>query len=175
MQKIRTMSTVALCVIVPFLLYYPWRALDWQVRMAFLEPERWLRSGWADSDAVIAPFTRVVYFAVWSPAVLAGVIGLLAGIRIAVLFRQGIVFDNRVAKAILWLGRATVASSTIHIFAACVSPMIVSWHNAAGALPVRFWYSSPHLSLVLCGLAFMLMGAVMREAIAIEEDNRKYV
>jgi len=175
LNKIKTMSTAALIVLVPFLIYYPWNALDWQLRMAFLEPDRWLNSGWSDADAVIAPLTRVAYFAMWSPAVVAGVIGCLAGLRVAWLFRQGIIFDTRVAQSFLWLGRATAASSIIHIAAACLSPMVVSWHNADGPLPLRFWYSSPHLSLILCGLAFILMGAVMREAIAISDENRTFV
>lgn len=175
MTKIRNMSTLALILILLFLIYYPYKALEWQLNMAFLYPDLWLNDGWAEYGAVIAPFTRVVFFWVWFPTLLAGVLALLAAGRIAWLFRLGVIFDDRIASAIMWLGRFTVASSGIHILAACVSPMIVSWHNPSGSLPLRFWYSSPHLSLIFCGLAFLLMGAVMREAIKVALDNEGFV
>lgn len=175
MQRIRTLALVAVAVICPFLIYYPYKAFSWQLNMAFLEPERWLRSGWADADAVIAPLTRVIYFAMWSPATLAGIAALLFGLRTAILFRRGVIFDPRVAAAIMRLGWCTAASSTIHIIAACFSPMVVSWHNASGPMSVRLWLSTSHVSLILCGLAFVLMGAVLREAIKLDEDNRMYV
>lgn len=175
MEKIRSLALVAILVILPFLIYYPYKAFSWQLKMAFFEPERWFRSGWADADAVISPLTRLVYFAMWSPAVIAGIAALLFGLRIAVLFRRGVIFDPRVATAILRMGWCTVVSNLIHISAACSSPMVVSWHNAAGPLPLRLWLSTPHVSLILCGLAFVLMGAVLREAIRIDQDNRMYV
>lgn len=175
MKKIRILATIAICVIVPYLVYYPYKAFSWQLNMAFWEPESWFRSGWAEPGVVISPVTRWVYFAMWAPAVFAGIAALLTALRIAAGFRRGQVFETRVANRILWLGRFSVASSGIHILAACFSPMVVSWHNAAGPMPIRLWLSTAHLSLILCGLAFMLFGAVMREAIEIAEDNRKYV
>jgi hypothetical protein len=143
--------------------------------MSFLDPQRWLNSSWVEYGAEIAPLTRAVYFSVWFPALLAGIFALLAAGRVAWLFRSGAVFDDRVARGIMWLGLFTIASSAIHIFAACVSPMIVSWHNPSGPLPMRWWYSSSHLSLIFCGLAFLLMGAVMREAIKMARENEEFI
>lgn len=100
---------------------------------------------------------------------------LFWALRLIWYFRQGKVFDERVARAIMWLGRCTAASSTIHILAACVSPKIVSWHNPSGPLPLRLWLGTEHVSLVLCGLAFMLMGYVLREAIKVARENESFV
>jgi hypothetical protein len=175
MTKIRNMSTMAMILIAPFLIYYPYKAFEWQLNMSFLDPERWLNSGWVEAGAEIAPFTRVVYFLVWSPAVLAGILSLLTAGRVAWFFRNGVLFDDRVAQAIMWVGRFTIASSGIHILAACVSPLIVSWHNPSGPLPLRFWFSSAHCSIIFCGMAFLLLGAVMREAIKMARENEEFV
>jgi putative flippase GtrA len=175
MTKIRYMSTFALILILPFLIYYPYEAFGWQLDMAFLDPQRWLNSGWVEQGAEVALLTRVVYFLVWSPAVIAGILALLAAARVAWLFRRGTVFDDRVAGGIMWVGRFTMASSGIHILAACLSPMIVSWHNPSGPLPLRFWFSSAHCSLIFCGMAFLLLGAVMREAIKVAHENEEFV
>jgi hypothetical protein len=169
------MSTIALILIVPFLVYYPYTAFEWQLNMAFWDPQRWLNSGWVENGAVIAPMTRIVYFLMWSPAVVAGVLSLLAAGRVALFFRNGILFDDRVARAIKSVGQFTIASSAIHVFAACLSPMIVSWHNPSGPLPMRFWFSSAHCSLIFCGMGFLLLGVVMREAIKIARDNEGFV
>jgi hypothetical protein len=175
MIRIHNMSTVALILIAPFLIYYPYKAFEWQLNMSFLDPQRWLNSGWVEAGAEIAPLTRVVYFLVWSPAVVAGILSLLAAGRVAWFFRNGVLFDDRVARAIMWAGRFTIASSGIHIFAACVSPMIVSWHNPSGPLPLRFWFSSAHCLIIFCGMAFLLLGAVMREAIKMARENEEFV
>ena len=83
MIRIHNMSTVALILIAPFLIYYPYKAFEWQLNMSFLDPQRWLNSGWVEAGAEIAPLTRVVYFLVWSPAVVAGILSLLAAGRVA--------------------------------------------------------------------------------------------
>ena len=175
MDKIRRMANIALLIIFPFLFYYPYKVLSWQLDMAFLKPEQWLSSGWVEAGAVISPLTRVVYFSIWVSALIAGMCALFCALRIIWFFREGIVFEDRVARAIGWLGRCTVASSSIHIFAACLSPMIVSWHNPSGPLPLRLWLSTSHLSLMLCGLAFMLMGYVLREGIKVARENESFV
>ncbi len=175
MQKIKSMATIAFVVLLPYLVYYPYEALNWQLNMAFLDPSEWQEHRWAHSDVEIAAMTRAVFFAIWCSAVIWGTAGLLWACRVIWLFWRGAVFDLRVAKAILWLGRCIVAGNVTHIAAACVSPMIVSWHNPEGPLPLRFWYSSTHLGLILCGLAFVLMGAVMREAIRIARENEEFV
>jgi len=167
MTKIRNMSTLALILILLFLIYYPYKALEWQLNMAFLDPERWLGGIWCGNRPL---YTGGIFLGLVSYFV--GRSTCIAGGR---SHRLGVIFDDRIASAIMWLGRFTVASSGIHILAACVSPMIVSWHNPSGSLPLRFWYSSPHLSLIFCGLAFLLMGAVMREAIKVALDNEGFV
>ena len=175
MNRIKSMSAIAFCVLLPYLVYYPYEALNWQLQLAFLDPDRWQHHQWAHSDVQIAVLTRVAFFAVWFPAVVWGVAALLWAGRVIWLFWRGIVFDQRVAKGILWLGRCLVGSNVTHILAACLSPMIISWHNPEGPMPLRFWYSSTHLGLILCGLGFVLFGAVMREAIRIARENEEFV
>lgn len=72
MNKIRRMANIALLIILPFLIYYPYKALSWQLNFAFLDPERWLDSGWVENGAIIATSTRVIYFSIWVSALIAG-------------------------------------------------------------------------------------------------------
>lgn len=174
-SKIRRLSIVAFIVLLPYAIYYPWEAFNWQLEMAFLDPERWQNSRWAHPDVEIAWTTRAIYLAMWSSATICGVIGIFWAFRLILCFWRGIVFDFQVAAAIYRMGCFLVAANAVHIIAACFSPMIVSWHNPDGPLPLRFWYSSTHLGLILCGLGFVLMGAIMREAIRLARENDEFV
>lgn len=53
--------------------------------------------------------------------------------------------------------------------------MIRSWHNTEGALPLRFWYTTELGGLILCGLAFLMVAAIMRESIRISRENEGFI
>lgn len=73
------------------------------------------------------------------------------------------------------MGLLIFGSATTSLLAGAVSPMIRSWHNAGGHLPLRFWYDSGNLGLAFSGLAFFFLGLVMREAIRIARENEEFV
>jgi hypothetical protein len=175
MRKIRTLSTIALVVLAPYLIFYPYEALDYQARMAFLEPGLWEAHRWVMPETKVAPSTKAVYFLIWLVPTAFGLGAILTALSIAQLFRTGIIFDDIVAKRILQLGRCTVASPFTAMLAGSVTPVLISWHNSDGPMALRFWYSAPNLSLVLCGLAFILMGAVLREGIIMARENEAFV
>ena len=175
MDKVRSLSLVALIVLVPYIFAYPYFALDFQFRMAFLDSGLWAGHRWVEPGTQIATITKVVYFFIWCVPTALGVGALLTAIMIAICFRSGLIFDEKVALLIMRLGWFTAGSAAFTIAAGCVTPMIISWHNANEVLGLRFWVSVPNAGLVLCGLAFLLMGAVLREGIALAKENEAFV
>lgn len=176
MEKISRLSTFAMILMLPMIVYYPYEALSWNLEMSFLDPEKWTRnSRWVDSDAQIALSTRITFFTVWFIPVVLGVLSYLVAFSITLLLRRGIVFDPRVATRLGLMGLLTFLSSTTALLAGAVSPMIRSWHNADGPLPLRFWYDSGNFGLAFCGLAFIFLGLVLHEAIKVARENEEFV
>jgi len=155
MQRIRTLSTFAVIVMLPFMLYYPYEVLSWNLQLSYLDPGAWTRNdAWVDPDAQISMATRTVFFAVWLTPVVFGVVGYLAAFSMLILLRRGVVFDPRIATRLTLMGVMTVLSSSTALLAATFSPMIRSRHNADGPLPLRFWHDSGQFGLIFCELVF---------------------
>ena len=176
MLKINRLSTIAMILLFPMLIYYPYEALSWQLELSFLDPGKWSRnSTWVDGGIAIPMTTRVVFFMVWFIPTVFGWLGYATGFWTLWLVRQGAVFDTRTARGLFWMGVFVAVSSSLSLLAGAVSPMIRSWHNAGGPLPLRFWYSSGNLGMVFCGLAFVFLGIVLREAIRMARENEAFV
>ncbi|MGC1506631.1 MAG: DUF2975 domain-containing protein [Sulfitobacter sp.] len=176
MKRIRNMSTVAMVCLLPMLIYYPYEAISWQLELSFLDPGKWTRnSSWVHPYAEIAMGTRLVFFVVWFVPTLFGVAAYATGFSMLWLLHRGVVFDARIAQRLRWMGLFIAASASLALAAGAVSPMIRSWHNPDGPLPLRFWYDSGNLGMVFCGLAFFFLGLVMREAIRIARENEAFV
>lgn len=176
MDRIRNLSTFAMILMAPMLLYYPYDSFAWVLKLAFLEPELWTTiDNWADPDAQIATLTRIVFFTVWAVPTVLGTIGYLTAFSMLILLRRGVVFDQRIAARLKMLGGLMFASSSLGLVAGAVSPMIRSWHNLDGPLPLRIWYNSGNVGLAFCGLGFLFLGLVLHEAIKIARENEEFV
>lgn len=175
MKKIRTLSLIAMVILAPYLIAYPYFALEFQLQMVFLNPGLWETHRWVSEGAVIATTTRAVYFLMWLVPTILGVGAILTALSIARLFYAGTIFADRVALKVMRLGQYTASSAFLTILAGCATPKVISWHNVDGPLDFRLWISVPNAGLVLCGLAFLLMGAVLREGIALAKENEAFV
>lgn len=176
MERIRFLSGIAMIVMLPMLIYYPYQGLGWNLELSFLDMGKWTRhDGWVHPETQIAMTTRVVFFTLWAIPSVVGWLGYASGFWALILLRQGIVFDDRIANRLTWMGILVFISSTAALFAGALSPMIRSWHNPDGPLPLRFWYNSGNIGLAFCGLAFLFLGLVMREAIKIARENEEFV
>jgi hypothetical protein len=111
----------------------------------------------------------------WAVPVVLGFLGYVAGFWALILLRQGIVFDTRISRQLSVMGIMIFSSSTLALLAGALSPMVRSWHNADGPLLLRVWYSSGDVGLAFCGLAFLFLGLVMREAIRIARENEEFI
>lgn len=176
MDRIRKLSTFAMVLMAPMLIYYPYDTFAWLVNLAFLDPELWNTiDDWADRDAHIPMQTRLLFFTVWGVPSLMGVIGYLTSFSLLMLLRRGVVFDRRIALRLKIVGSMIFLSSTLSLLAGAVSPMIRSWHNADGPLPLRIWYNGGNVGLAFCGLGFLFLGLVLHEAIKIARENEEFI
>ena len=67
MSKIRKLSIIAMIILVPMMLYYPYEGLRWNLELSFLDWGRWTRNdNWVDPEAQIALVTRTVFFVLWA-------------------------------------------------------------------------------------------------------------
>lgn len=176
MNQTRVLATVGMVAMAPMIVYYPYHALAWNLELSFLDPGRWTRNdAWVHPDAVIATSTRVVFFVLWALPTLFGWLAYLTGFSLLWRLRNGPVFDTQVARRLTWMGSLIFASSAGALFAGAVSPMVRSWHNPEGPLPLRFWYDSGNLGMVFCGLAFLFLGILLHEAHRIAQENEAFV
>lgn len=175
MQRIRFLCNIAILALIPMALYYGYDSLSWALNEALLKPERWLTDGWVNPEAKIAPLTRWIFLIFWIVPTVFGLLSIYFAMRLALLVRCGVLFDLRVARWVVLVGVNVAASGAAKIIAACVSPMIKSWHNPDGRLPFRFWFGSEEFGLIFCGLGFVLMGLVLREAIRLARENEAFV
>ncbi|MEP5729272.1 MAG: hypothetical protein ABJL67_07835 [Sulfitobacter sp.] len=176
MNRIKRLSTIAMFLMLPMMVYYPYEAISWQLDISFLDWGKWTRNdSWVHPDAVIPLGTRVIFFAIWFIPTVFGFAAYATGLNLLWLLRAGVVFDIRIAQRLRVMGVMIVLSATLSLLAGAVSPMIRSWHNPGGALPLRFWYDSGNLGMTFCGLAFFFLGLVMREAIRIARENEAFV
>lgn len=176
MLRINVLATVGMIAMIPMLVYYPYHALAWNLELSFLDPDRWTRnSAWVHPDAVIATSTRTVFFLLWAIPTLFGWLAYLTGFTMLWRLRRGLVFDEAIARSLTWMGGLIFLSSAGALFAGAVSPMVRSWHNPEGPLPLRFWYDSGNLGMIFCGLAFLFLGIVVHEAIRIARENEAFV
>ena len=176
MKRIRTLSLIAMVVMLPILIYYPYEGLAWNLELSFLDMGKWKRnSNWVHPEAQIAMTTRIVFFTLWALPYVVGWFRYASGFWALMLLRQGIVFDDRIANRLTWMGILGFISAVSALFAGAASPMVRSWHNPDGPLPLRFWYDSGNIGLGFSALAFLFLGLVMREAIKIARENEEFV
>ncbi len=176
MNPIKRLSTIAMICLLPMLIYYPYEAIGWQLELSFLDWGKWTRNdNWVYPYAEIALSTRIVFFLVWFIPTLFGFAAYSTGFSMLWLLHGGVVFDPRIATRLRWMGLLITASAGLSLVAGAVSPMIRSWHNPDGPLPLRFWYDSGNIGMVFCGLGFFFLGLVMREAIRMARENEEFV
>jgi hypothetical protein len=161
-------------VLLFYIPYYVYTEMGWIVQMTFADPERWNRSSWADNDAVIPFIMRLFYLVLWTAPIAVGTLALLIGALICWSVRLGDYFNLLLARKIFWLGTLMIIGAALAILAGSISPMLVSWYNVDGQLPLRFWHGS-NLTIMLAGFAFIMFGSVMRDAIALADENKGFV
>ncbi|EBA16624.1 hypothetical protein RSK20926_02429 [Roseobacter sp. SK209-2-6] len=175
MPHIRTVARLLILPMGIFVIYYFYKGMEWQLNIAFLEPERWMKSRYVSPEAVVETSTRIFYFVMWQVPLYCGLTAYAFAVICLIRLARGYLFDQGIARCCMMIGTFTAVSSGSNLIAAAFSPMILSWHNPEGPAPLRFWYSSTHFSLVFYGFAFLMMGWILQEAIRVDKENREFV
>lgn len=175
MQRIQLMATVLLPIMAVFCLFYVvFTGLD-ALDLAILTPERWLDSRYSDPQVQIPQATRMVAALAMLSPIIAGLVAVFMAIYVLNLVRQGILFDERIARGFRVAGVATALSGVLGMVISWLRPTILSWHNQGGARAPDFFFHSDTAGLIVCGAMFWLVGWIMREAIRIARDNEGFI
>jgi hypothetical protein len=157
-----------------YLSVYAVQETRWLWTMTFGDPNRWNRTLWAANDAIIPAWWRILYLIVWMLPVYTGGYSIALGANICWTARNGDYFQMQMAKRIVEAGLFAAFSATLAIFAGSISPKLVSWYNADGPLPLRFW-TGQNLSILAAGLAIALLGWILKDAVALAQENKAFV
>ena len=156
MERIRSLSSLAMIIMLPMMIYYPYEALSWNLQLSFLDWGRWARdNSWVHPFAEIPLSTRILFFTIWAIPVLLGVIGYLAGFAALILLRRGVVFDQQIAWRITLMGSMIFSSSALALLAGAVSPMTRWRPLAACANPNAVFDEAEVSTSVVAGLALL--------------------
>jgi hypothetical protein len=175
MQKVQRTATLLLPVLVLFAGLYVVHVAGDTIRFAFLDPDLWHQSELVHPDAP-APWTlRMVYTLVWLLPVAFGLFGIHAALRMVMLIRGGVLFDDRISRRLRQVGIGTGGSGGADFAANLVSPTILSWANPAGPDRVTWYFDSEPAGLVVCGFGFYMIGWIVSEARKLSDDNEGFI
>ena len=113
MQRIQRMATALLPVMGVFCLFYVIFTGHDALDLAILTPERWLDSRYADPQVQIPQSARIVAALALLSPVIAGLVAVLMAIYVLNLGRQGVLFDERIARGFRVAGVATAVSGIL--------------------------------------------------------------
>jgi NADH:ubiquinone oxidoreductase subunit 5 (subunit L)/multisubunit Na+/H+ antiporter MnhA subunit len=177
-QTVQKTATLLLPVLVLFAVLYVVHVAGDTIRFAFLDPDRWHQSEPVHPDAP-APWTlRMVYTFVSLLPVAFGLFAIHAALRMVVLIRGGVLFDDRISRRLRQVGIGTGGSGGADFAANLVSPTILSWANPAkpaGPDRVTWYFDSEPAGLIVCGFGFCMIGWIVSEARKLSDDNEGFI
>lgn len=175
MHKIKLIATLLIPVLCIFTLLYAVFTAGGTIEFALIDLDRWFSSRWVDANATAPLSQRLIYTAIWLTPIAFGLFAVWSAIRVMILIRQGILFDDRTSRHIRLAGIGTSASGFADFLANLATPTIMSWTNPGGAEPLRWYFDSEAGGLIVCGGAFYLIGWILTEAKRLADENESFV
>ncbi|MEM9715087.1 MAG: DUF2975 domain-containing protein [Pseudomonadota bacterium] len=170
-KKIKIVTLPLLICCFGFLTYWLVREFLWLIPFAITDLTQWNNLHWVDDDVAI-PFTlRAVFTGLWLAVIFLGAYGIICGARLLVLYFNGEYFSLRSYRSIQRLGIVMILSMVVEIFVVSINHSIHSWVNIELPWIEPSLYFQPfHLSLILSGCGFYVIGWVMLEAQKMKAD-----
>lgn len=163
---------VALAV---FAVYYPYMYISTAWPMAFAGPESW-QPYWLVEDDILVPFAaRAGHFAMWLPTVLATQAMILAAMWLVILLLRGIYFDPRTVRALQWVGALAAIAGTTSLIAIAFNPWVLTFFNKEEFRPIRLYFDSGEIGVLLVGLGLFLLGRVLHVTVILNRENKEFV
>jgi len=175
LSKLRRIAGLSALLLTPFAVYFPiWSVWTLIGAVYGNSPEPTLWS--AVSAGVEATETqRAAFVALASLPILCGVITIYWAFQKIWCFWRGIVFHLCVAHATLRTGQFLAASGFLKLLLPALAPLLIFGRQPNGLPGPQEVFSNAHFALMLAGLGFVMMGAVMREAIALARENEGFI
>ncbi len=156
------------------LIRYTYRSFDRALTFAFWEPDRWNKHHLVDPGTVIELGARLGYFAIWGTIIVLSILSFLAGLHVLNQVRKGLVFDERVARALRWLGMILGLTMAADLMYHAIDPWLITRYNAE-PLPLRWGYDPSDIKTFALTMILFLFGWVMQQSIEIDRQNREFV
>ena len=175
MKKIKLTANMLIPALIIFAGLYVVFTAGSTLRFAFLDPALWYENGWVEPEAPVPFAQRTVYFIVWIIPILFGLFGVYAALRLVILLKRGVLFDDQVSRLLRLVGIGTAGSGLADFLANLLSPTLLSWTNPSGAEPIRWYFDSEAGGLIMCGGGFYLIGWVLAEARKLSDENKSFI
>lgn len=155
----------------------------------FTQENYWQNLGMVEDHIEIGWFPWLAYLGLWVGIFVIGSGAFFLGFRLLNLYRKGEYFTDRSVRTIQYVGMALVVAMIWDTLVDYLDHALLTWNNTGqggvmpdGAvaaakmyLPPVYRYDSGDISLLLCGLAFCLIGYVLRVAKRLEAENKEIV
>ncbi len=158
-----------------FAVYYPFKFITTAWPFAFAGPESWA-AYWFVEDDVLVPFAaRAGQFFMWLPTVLATQAMILTAMWLVILLLRGIYFEARTVRALQWVGALAAFAGATSLIAQAFNPWLLTLYNTDKHLPIRFFFDSGEIGVLLVGLGLFLLGRVLHVTVVLSRENKEFV
>lgn len=173
-RHIRIGATILLVLVAVETVYYTGSSFFRAYRFSFGEPDRWNTHWRVDPGTVIEFPARLGYFTFWGLVVLASVAAYVAGLHLLNRVRRGLIYDRGTAASIRRLGLVLAFAMVLDQVYQSMDLWLITRFNAEPH-PVYWAYDPSDLKTLAMAVLLCLFGWVMRDSIAIEQENRGFV
>lgn len=128
-----------------------------------------------DDALIMTTAMRVWAVAYYAPVVIIAFVSYWFAVRLLYLYRQGVIFDVRAARALMGLGWAFVGIALVDTFITATERWFLTLWNADGPLAPRYYYDAGDITIGLAGLGFCLIGWITREGLFLVRENEGFI
>ncbi len=175
MKKIQRTATLMIPVLIIFAVLYVVFTAGEDINFAFVEPALWYESYWVHPDSPGPFWQRALYLLVWLIPIAFGLYAVYYALRLVLLVRRGILFDNDVSRYLRLVGIGTSGSGLADFVGNLITPQIMSLTNPKGPVPFEWYFDSEPAGLIVCGGGFYLIGWIMTEARKVADENEGFI
>lgn len=174
-NRIKHIATAICVATLVFSLSWSLQILSWLLPLLFADDKVWHALNWTDQTAEISLTIRVCYALLWSVLLATGWTLTYFTIRLMLTLRKGHYFSLNTAYLIKAVGGTLSMFALNDTLFATLSPVILSLNAANGPAALQYWFDSGDITMFICGLGFVLVGVVAKEAFKIAQENESFL
>lgn len=175
MHKIQRTATLLIPILAIFAVLYTTFVLGERLAFTFADDGVWTAQAETASDAKISAIQRSFYLALWSGPILFTLLAVIFALKVLLLIRAGILFDDRIARFLRFMGVGVSGSGIADTLANLFEAKALSWTNPDGPLPIEWYFDSEPAGIILCGGGFYLIGWIMAEAGRVKDEVESFI